>query len=77
MNKLSRDITNIIKKYNLISEQDVFWNKKKCLSELEYTTCDIKINLNKRKMGKIENREIFKKTVNKRLIRFINYVKNI
>jgi hypothetical protein len=74
--KLSRDITNIIRKYNLISAQDVFWNKKKCLNELEYNTCDIWFNSNIRKMGKIENREIFKETVNKRLLWFINYVKN-
>ena len=36
--KLSKDITNIIYKYNLISFQDIIQNRKECLSQLEDDT---------------------------------------
>lgn len=58
MDKLNKNITNIIKKYNLISEQDVIWNRKECLSDLKVFTYNIKYELDFSKHRKVKNRKI-------------------
>jgi hypothetical protein len=63
MDKLSRDITNIIKKYNLISEQNVIWNRKECLSDLRMYTYGIRYELDYSKNRKLKLRKIVNRVI--------------